>query len=1053
MKRVIITIFFSLLILQNYIWADAHSNTAAQQEYESSQQLIKVVGTITDEVDGSPLPGASISLQNSSIFAISNNDGHYSIEVPANSTLVVEFLGMKPTTINVGTTTLHNVALVPDSELLNEVVVTSGYGVAQRGSFTGAAAVVKSEKLQTPVTSFDKALQGNASGVLSVSNSGQPGAGQSVTIRGIGSIQAGTTPLYIVDGIPIATGNYGNMTQTASTESSDNLNALSSLNPADIESITVLKDASATSIYGSRASNGVILITTKRGAEGKTQFNLKLSSGFSNRTTKNFKVMEKDDYIDYLTDARVNAGYSSATTDVNGTPVNSFIANVFAVRDSNKELYNFNWEDYAYNKNAPISTIDFSVRGGNDKTKFFTSLSFLDQEGIVDKTSLSRYSGRVNLDHEVNSKLKFGVNLNLSYNNQQSPMTTSGYFVNPVFASMLYTPIDPGMIEAGSSIYNYSNGSYTPFAPENGINIDNIVTYSNANFIANNFYDDFSSRTARAITGATVQWNILDELILKGVAGLDYFYLTEREWKDPRPKGNSASYLKGLSETSVGENIIWNETITLNYLKSFGENNINVMIGQETQGDNYSYVDGIKQDFPGTELHQINSGSVNYAIYGSKTEYNLASFFANANYNYNNIYYLSASIRQDGSSKLSKENKWSTFWSVGGSWRISSMEFAQNWSWLYSATLRASYGTTGNSSGIDNYAAMGLYNAGANYNALPGIQPSQIANPFLSWEVSESTNIGLDFSLFNGALGGTFEWYNRNTKELLLERPLSYTSGFSSIISNVGKIRNSGIEFSLNAVPISTSNFIWSLDFNISHNKNKVIQLVDNSAIIEAPWIYEVGKDIQTFYTRPWAGVNPADGRPMWYDADGNIIYDITEAGDNRIYAGSAAPYVFGGLTTKFNFYGVDLSFMFYYTYGNKIYDGSWNNVTSLGYRGLYNQHQSVATDRWREPGDIAQYPKAYYGYTASTYGGYGSNRVIFDGSYIRLRDITLGYTLPDKWTNAIKFSGIRAYMQASNLFTLTKFPDADPEVGSSGYYYLGYPNAKTVTFGLDFNF
>ncbi|MEG2849925.1 MAG: TonB-dependent receptor plug domain-containing protein, partial [Bacteroidales bacterium] len=365
-----------------------------------------------------------------------------------------------------------------------------------------------------------------------------------INIRGVGSIGTGSnsSPLVLIDGME---------------------GDLATLNPNDIENITVLKDASATSIYGSRASNGVILITTKRGSQGKTQFDLKVSTGFSNRTTKNFKMLQKDDYINYMTDALVNAGYSNTTIDVNGSPVNFNIVNTFPVRNSNKDFYNFDWDKYAYNNNAPMYTVDFSVRGGNEKTQFFTSLSYLNQEGIVTKTALKRYSGRVNIDHKINDKVKFGVNLNLSYNDQESPMTTSGYYVNPIFAAMMYAPIDPGVIEQGSFLFNNKTKGFTDYYPENGLNINNMVTYANANFIANQYYDDFSSRTARVITGATVQWNILDELIFKGVAGLDYFYLTETEWKDPRPKGNSASYLKGLSETSVGENIIWNETLTL----------------------------------------------------------------------------------------------------------------------------------------------------------------------------------------------------------------------------------------------------------------------------------------------------------------------------------------------------------------------------------------------------------------------------------------------------------------------------------------------------------
>lgn len=1015
-------------------------------------QNINVTGVVTDSSNGDPLPGATVTDKATNLTVVTDVDGKYAIKATPNSTLLFQFLGMKNLEINVAGKAVINASLDPDSEVLGEVVVTSGYGVAQKGTFTGAASVVKSDKLQVPVTSFDKALQGNASGVLSVTNSGQPGAGQSVTIRGIGSITAGTTPLYVIDGMPVATGNFGNMTQTAASTTADNMNALSSLNPNDIETMTILKDAAATSIYGSRASNGVILITTKRGAQGKTQFNLRMSTGISSRVTKNFGVLDKDQYIDYITDARANAGYNDGTMEVGGRQVNKFIATQFPVRNAEKDFYNFDWAKYAYNDNAPTYSVDFSVKGGNEKTQFFTSLSYLNQEGIVTKTGLKRYSGRVNLDHKINDKIKFGVNMNLSYNDQQSPMTTSGYYVNPVFAHLMYSPLDAGVVDPGSYLYKAANNTFTPYYPENGININNLTTYANANFIANQKYDDFSSRTARVITGANVQYDIIDGLILKGVTGIDYFYLTETEWKDPRCKGNSASYEKGTSETSVGENLIWNETITLNYLKSFGKHSMNLMLGQEAQVNDYRYVDGTKQTFPGADYHQISSGSVNYALSGGRSGYNLASFFANGNYNYDSKYFFSASVRRDGSSKLSVDNRWSTFWSVGGSWRISNENFAKNWNWLSSATLRASYGTTGNSSGIGKYAAMGLYSAGGNYNSLPGTYPYQIANDQLGWEISESFNIGLDFALLNGRLGGTIEFYNRNTKELLLDMPLSYTSGFSSIATNVGKIRNRGVEISLNATPISTKNFRWTLDFNITHNSNKVMALVTDSPIIDGSWIYQVGEDMQSFYLRPWAGVNPADGRPMYYDLNGELIYTATQAGDNRRIAGSAAPDFYGGLTTKFFFYGFDISALFYYTYGNKIYDSSWNNATSLGNRGLYNQHESVATDRWRNPGDIVQFPKAYYGYASATYGQ-ATDRLLFDGSYIRLKDITIGYSLPEKWMKAIKFSGIRVYAQGSNLFTITKFPDADPEVGRSGYYYLGYPNARTFTFGIDFKF
>jgi TonB-linked SusC/RagA family outer membrane protein len=1014
-------------------------------------QSKSISGKVFSADDGQPVIGATILVKGTNSTFITDIEGNFKVTLQKNDkVLQISYVGMK--TIEVEAKNGMAIQLEPDLKQMNEVIVTASYGVAIKGTLTGASSVIKGEKLDIPVTSFDKALQGNATGVLSMANSGQPGSGQSVIIRGIGSINASTTPLYIVDGVPVSTGNYGNMTQTAATASSDNINAMANINPEDIESVTVLKDASATSIYGSRASNGVIVITTKRGKAGKTLFELNTSTGYSTRTSKNFTTLNKDQYVDYMTDALVNAGYSNATVDVNGKQVNALIANNFLVRNDQKDFYNYDWFSQAYNDNAPTYKADLSARGGNDKTQFFMSLGYLDQSGIVVKTGLKRYSGRLNIDHQASSKLKFSTNINLSYNDQQSPMTTSGYYINPIFGALMYAPIDPGTISPGSFLYNPTTSAYTPYAPDNGVNINNLTTYSNANFIANKMYDEFSSRTARLLGDVSMQWTIIDGLIFKGVAGIDYFYLTEQAWNDPRPKGNSASYNRGTAETSVGENKIINETATLNYLKQFSGHSFNFLVGQETKSSDYRNVDGIKQDFPGI-IHVISAGATSYALYGTRYGSTLASFFSSLNYNYDNKYFGSASLRSDASSSLSPDQRWGTFWSLGGSWKIANESFLKDVKWVNNLTLRASYGTSGNSAGIGSYAYMGLYGGGANYNGLSGIYPSQISNQNLAWEKNANGNIGLDFSILNSRLGGTVEVYDRRTSDLLLNAPLSYTSGFSSILSNIGEISNRGIEFSLNAVPVLTKAVTWNVDLNISSNSNKIEKLNNGSDIISSPFIYRVGKDIQTFYTRPWAGVNPADGRAMYYDANGEIIYNIIQAGENRKESGSAAPKFYGGLTNKVTFFNFDLSFMFYFTYGNKIYDSSWLTATGDGAGGFRNQHVSIATDRWRKEGDIAQYPKAVYGYAAATYGGYGMDKIIFDGSYIRLRDITLGYSVPKSVINYLKMNSIRVYFQGTNLLTFTRFPDADPEVGTTGYYYLGYPNAKTMTVGLNLKF
>jgi len=1015
-----------------------------------------ITGRVTSTEDGEALSFVTVAVKGTTIAVATDLDGKYSINVPSGGTVLsFSFVGMKTVEATIGGRTVVDVKMEYEAMVLDEAIVVAYGVVARGGSPFGAKSTVTKEKLEIPTTSIDKALQGNAAGVSSISNSGQPGAGQQVTIRGIGSISGGSTPLYILDGMPIATGNYGSMTQTTGTSNSgDNFSVLSNLNPNDIESVTILKDAAAISIYGSRASNGVIIITTKSGKAGKTQFNLKLTSGFSSRTTQNFTLMNKDQYLDYATDMFLNTtGYSTATTDVNGRQVLSQIANTFRIRNADKDFYEFDWTKHAYNDNAPMYTVDFSASGGNDNTKFYVSLSALDQTGIVIDTWLKRYTARFNLEHKINNKVRFGLNTLLSYNDQRSALTTGGYYASPVFGAAMYAPIDVGIISPGSYLYTGSTGNFANVAA--GPNIDYLVTYANANFLANSAYDDFYTRTSRNVTNGYVQWSIREDLILKGSAGIDYFYVQELDWRDPRPKGNSASQNRGLNNTAMQEQFTWNETITLNYIKSFNNHNVNALLGQEAMSEGTNNLNASAQDFPTIPgVIYPSSGANNYSISGGRNASALASFFGSANYNYDRKYFLSASLRTDGSSRLSTENKWNMFWSVGGSWRISNESFMQSVSLINSLNLRGSYGTAGSTAGIGRYASMGLYGIGA-YNGTPTIQPSQIPNHSLTWQTVAALDIGLDISILNNRISATIDWYRRDTKDMLLGQQLSRTSGFSTITSNLGELYNTGIEFELHTTPISTDNFVWNIDFNITSNRNRITKLNNNQDIIDSPYIYRVGEDMHSFYTYPWAGVNPADGRPMYYDKAGEIIYQYNQGGDHRNIVGTATPDFYGGLTTTFAYKGIDLSAMFYYTYGGLIYDSSWLMFTGTGNRAWYNQHESVAYDRWRKEGDMANYPKAVYNYASATYGT-TTSKSVFDGSYIRLRNLTLGYNLPKKWTDSVKINGVRIYAQGTNLFTMTSYPNADPEVGGgsrAGYYYLGYPNARTITFGLDIKF
>lgn len=1023
-------------------------------------QTRTITGTVAASDDGQPLPYATVVVKGTTVLTTTGIDGKYTLNVPSSATtLVFTFIGMKDLEAVIGNRSIIDAALDPSSTRLDEAVIV-GYGVTARGgSAFGAQSTVRKEQLEIPVTSFEKALQGNAVGVLSLSNSGQPGAGQSVVIRGMGSINAGTEPLYVLDGVPIITGNYGNMGQTSGIVYGDGYNAMAAINPNDIESVTILKDAAATSIYGARATNGVILITTKRGQAGKTRFNVKISNGFSNRTTKNFSVMNKDEYLEFVTEARLNAGYSDATVEVNGKPVLKDIADLFLVRNAQRDFYDFDWQSHAYIDNAPVTNVDFTMSGGSDKTKFYLSLSFIDQKGVVIDTYMKRYSGRLNLDHQINDKLKVSLGMNLSYKVQRNPMGGSNYG-SPVFLSSFSSPLEPGLIEETSLRYVPATGAFEPMAP--GPNIDYMVTYNN-NFLATSAYSWMQAREPRAITTGSIQYQILDGLVLKSVVGLDYSYVNEYEWSDPRVRVPSNAYGLGKVIHSIGEVAKWNETTTLNYIKNFNAHNVNVLLGQELQGNGYRSLVATQRNFPGTDFQYISQGSEPLSGEGTRTGSTLASFFSTANYNFDYKYYLSASLRADGSSRLSANNRWATFWSVGASWKMASENFINNMRWINKMDLRASYGTAGNMSGISDYAALGLYRGGRNYNNNPGTAPYRNENPTLTWETTATFDIGYDISALNNRLGLTVDWYKRTTTDLLLNVPLSYTSGFTTLRGNVGELYNTGIELAFYTVPVRNQKLTWNLDFNFTSNKSKIVKLDPESAeagLMEDSDMYSryygEGYPLQSWFVYRYAGVNPADGRPMYYDDAGEIVYSTTEKTLTRQYAGKADPKFYGSVTNHVSFMGFDFSMMFFFMYGNTIYDQYWNSFTSMGQRSWWNQHKSVATDRWRQEGDIVSYAKPMFGAASAVYAPSETTRSLFDGSYIRLREITLGYTLPQSWTNYIKTTSIRLYAQASNLFTLTRFPDADPEMGSgryAGYYYNAYPNARTITFGIDVKF
>lgn len=987
-------------------------------------QTVQVTGTITSAEDGMPIPGASVMIKGTTTGVAADFNGKYAITVPETATtLVFSSIGMAAQDIVIAGRTVIDVVLVPDAKELEEIVVI-GYGVTKRETFTGSASSVESEKISSmSVTSVEKALQGAAPGVMSKSNSGQPGSSSEVVIRGIGSINAGTDPLYILDGIPILTGNFSQQANF-SDQNSSVFNALANLNPNDIESITILKDASATSIYGSRASNGVVLITTKSGKVGKTVFDFSFQNGFSNRANEDFKMLNTEQYLELQIEAYRNQGRTDAQID-------GLLA-TWPAKDATRDYtdpsryYSTNWMDYAYRDNAPTRRYDLSATGGNEQTKFFISAGYFDQDGIVIGSYMERLSLRTNITQKVSDKVTIGANTQFSFTKQGTPLTLSAYYSSPVAGSLFTPPFNPARVD--------------------GEWFDGIIGNNGVNFAAVYDYNDVESKTYRGLGNVFAEYKPIEGLTIRTNWGADYISLVENNYDDPRSRGNTA-FGVGRATASSNDAVSWTNTNTINYNTSLAENhNFDFLVGHEVQGYDYNDLYASSEGFASYLLRQVSSGASPAYTYGDYTGYRLLSFFGRANYDFSGKYYLSLSVRRDGSSRFGADNRYANFYSIGSSWRISEESFIKdNMDFVNNLQLRASFGTSGNSS-IGDFASLGLYSYDIDYAGIPASRPSQIANPSLTWEKNQNINVGLDTRLFN-RFNATIEWYHRKTFDLLLDAPLSSTAGILSMLQNIGEMTNTGIEVTLGADVIRTQDFLWNLSFNMTYNENEITALYRDQPI---PWGFqrlEVGMPINEFYLKQWAGVNPADGRPMWYDEDGNITFDYAEAG--YAFSGSALPKYYGGISTAVEYKGISLSANLYYQTGNYIYENNHRILISDGAFANFNQHVS-AMDRWQQPGDITEVPKRIH--QNPTSGHLASTRWLYKGDYVRLRDVRLAYTLPKNIVQRVLLGSATIYAQGTNLWT-SDYMGMDPEQGFEGDTWFQYPNAKTITFGVDISF
>lgn len=927
------------------------------------------------------------------------------------------------------------IALKTDSELLDEVVVT-GYGTFKKSTFTGAASTMSTDKLQdVPTMSVENKLAGSIPGVQITSYSGAPGATTSVRIRGMGSMNAGNDPLYVIDGTPVQSGNISafNTPDTGDGYNSTGTNVLATLNSNDIESITVIKDAAAASLYGSRAANGVIVITTKKGSAGKTQFNFRSDWGFSNIAVNYRPTLKGDDRRELIKFGLKNyyMDEEGMTADQAAIALEDDI-DAFAAKPANGWT---DWKDILF-KNGSHQNYEVSAQGGSEKTRFYTSLAYAKQEGITERSGLERMTGTANFSHET-GRIKIDASTLFSRIHQN--MTNEG----TSFAS----PIMNAFWTASPSVTPYN---------EDGTFSSNFPLTRGANPVETRTYNFDRSDITRSFNtlGATIR--LWDELKLREKLSYDFTSSTESVWWDPRSNDGRSS--NGVFQRYNRELNTLNTQTQLTYIKTFAQkHNVDVLLGFETEDFTDSYTFSHGSQYPGYKYEIANAGETSSD--SNRDKYRLTSFLGRFNYNFDNKYYAGVSYRRDGSSRLARENRWGDFWSVSGSWRFMQESFLESVKGVVTdGKIRASYGVNGTQPSTYYSYMQNMYRAGQIYNGQSGMGVIGIGNLDLKWEKNKAFNLGLDLTFWD-RLSLTFDYYTRKTSDLLMNKRISYVPGYYDPISfdpttlqNVGSLKNQGVEFSLSSTNIQTQDLMWTTTFNIGHNKNKLVKLdgVQSDEIDEA-LIHRVGEPYYSYYMFEYAGVDPQTGNEMYYknDGSGETTTQVNEV--RKVIVGHHDPKVEGGLTNFMKWKFIDFNFTLTYSIGGEALDyATWlhdngGDYTSFGATPSYYKLE----DMWKQPGDNAKLPKFKYGNTRVL-----SSRWLMPTDYLRLKNLSLGLSAPKNWLSKTGLSKARVYFSANNLLTWkSKDLLVDPEMPIDGLCTFEMPALRTYTFGLEIGF
>ncbi len=991
--------------------------------YSSTKAQTEIKGKVIDGKDGLPMTGVSVRIKGKKTGVQTDTNGTFSIPISGEGiTFIISYIGYNSQEFIISNKDYVTISLLKKESKLQEVVVVA-YGLQAKTTLTGSVSKVNgNELMDIPMTSVDEMLQGKVAGLQSVAVSGQPGALQEIRIRGIGSINASAQPLFVIDGIPVNAGDFSNNTTTSNT--------LAGLNPNDIESVTVLKDASAASLYGARAANGVILITTKKGISGKSIIGFNSEYGFGHVAYLNSlaKPLSANQFTQLSTEGLINAGLDTASAT-------QYLNSVFQANNG----YNTNWLDLV-TRQGISQQYNVSISGGDNKTIFYASAGYFKQQAAVIASDFTRYSGSLNVRHSINEKISFGIDINAAHYDQTTP-NQSGNFSNPVLAAFSLRPFQHPFNKDGS--YDYSTADFeqifNPIA----------IAHYNRNLLGN-------TKVLGAIDGA---YNILRNLKFTSKLGMDYFNLEEETYLNPF-FGDAATTQGNL--TNIYTRVFnWVWTNMLDYYKEFDKNgylSADLKVGYEAQKSKEYIITAGGVGLPELTTLPLPPPATPEIATGNGTDYSFDAVFSNLQFNYKNKLFLSASLRQDGSSRFGINNQYGTFWSVGGAWNIDQEEFLANSKIISGLKLRASYGTNGNGE-IGNYSGKPLYGFGTNvsgfsthYNQSPGGAPTNVGNPNLTWEQNKPFDIGLELSLFKNRVSLETDYYVRVTNQLFQSVPLSLTSGFTTYPGNIGSMQNKGIEFTVNATPVSTKDFRWDLSFNIAFNKNKVTSLNGNQDIINGTQIIRVGRDVQSVYTYLWDGVDQATGSGRWYTDSTKkaTTSDITQV-KNAIY-GSNSPKGFGGFTNTFTYKNISLSTQLNFQYGNLLFD-QWGFLNqSDGALFSLNQNQRELR-RWQKMGDITDIPQYVAGNTSQSNAP--SSRYFYKGDYIRLRNLTLSYQFPRNVLNKMKLENIVVYIRGTNLWTKAFDTNLtfDPEQPINGTNDLQVLIQKIFSFGLNLNF